>query len=308
MTDLPRMNKSLYDFAASLLSKLKCISSTHFYREKEVDSLPSPANMDTDIGNIIKQVRHYASTQGRSLSRQLVRYNLPDFFIEWFDRWELNNDFKSIYTLLCKLSRAIDISDLVFYVSRYPGLEALNHNVESTGIIVLPRLPAINQPITSDEIITHDNGLPSEDEPFSWADTRKHLQINNLYYTEPRLLSTSSGRKFKIENYIIERGSPRTSLDKLRVAVCPIAKGAFLSVKLESSPEPTTGHVFEITGLKRKNYIRGRVKAAYLAACQSRADILLFPEMLGEEVTFQREFWDSLCALADEAGYKKSPG
>ena len=236
-----------------------------------------------------------------------MRFGLPTFFAEWFERWELNNDFKAIYTLLRNLSREIDISDLVSYVSRYPGLEALNHNVDSTGIIILPRFPAINQPIESVEIITHDNGLSPEKEPFSWADTGNHLQMKSLYYTEPKFLSTRSGRKIKIENYIIERGSPRTCLDKLIVAVCPISRGTFLRTKLENSPDPITGYVFEITGLNRKNYIRSRIKAAYLAACQSRADILMFPEMLGEEATFQRDFWDSLCDLADDAGYKKKP-
>jgi predicted amidohydrolase len=299
---------SLYDTIANILCQLKKISPEHFYQEYSVDGIPKPEGADSAIELRINQLRELAYDSGISLSMLLVRYGLPVKITSWiFQEWSLNRNFKALHTLLNRLTCEIAWDDLQRHAEELPlGFESLNENVERTGFLILPRFDTIIERVMAGDETDLENETANHGK-YSWANDRRHLMFNHIYYIEKEKLTTDSGRQFHIENFIMEKIDRRKfGLESLVIAASPVIYADVLdSVPEESGHQVASGveqQFFRINGLKEDDLIHSRIKAAYFASCREYADVLIFPEMLGDRETFDSCFWNRLQQQAENGG------
>lgn len=297
---------SLYNTIAILLGKLKQISSEYFYRVSNLDGLHLPVDAKKEIAQFTSKICDYAERYGLEPSYMLVHYGLPAELVEWMAKeWIFKDSFKAIHEMIDNLTKSIKMEHLSNYVQRLdPGFTALNSNTSETGFLVLPRFSAINERIEageSDRVV--DTRKNNE---FTWAEDRLHIKYPHIYYVEIEKLTTNTGRVFRVKNYIIEKmDGEKTPLDKLVIASSPLSYSDALSVQNDFVKDNVAGgnqqSLFRVDGIKDTDRIHSRIEAAFVAACRSKADILLFPEMLGDKVTHSEEYWEKLYGKADQA-------
>ena len=159
-----------------------------------------------------------------------------------------------------------------FRVSVKQKFLCLNTNYESTGIYILPRVSSI---------LEGKNQLEMQEKMFA------HI----IYIKASQLIV--GGEKYTIEN-IYPQADTITAVqnyEKLRIVVSPLTHGDVLDVNEVCTK---SGSGFEIRGLKAPQNVENRVKKIINLACERKADIVLFPEMLGTDFMGTKEFWKAI--------------
>lgn len=295
---------SLFNAVALLLMRLKRLDSEYFYRAKNLDGLHLSKENQKELDDIIEEIKACAVDKENGLSYALIHHGLPLELVDTILNERLiKNNFKAIHCLIDRLTKLIYEDDLIKYIQsmNLKGFTALNDNVDETGFLILPDLKGINE--------KQDAGEAEDGKDYSWADSRLYIRYTNLYFVEIEKLSTVFGRQFKIENYIMEAlNLEKQPRDGLVIAASPVTYSkALLFPEQFESRETEGGSIqafFQIAGTAEKERIYSRIEAAFLAACERKADILLLPEMLGDEVLLSEGFWKSLHDKAEDQGLR----
>lgn len=289
---------SLYNAVALLLSRLKYLNPELFYRYESLDGLRLSREAEAEISRYLCDVKSSANASGKELSYFLVHYGVPSESLNRvLSEEKIKGNFKAIHEIINALTKSIQIDDLTKFIQELsPGFISLNDNAEETGFLILPRFAAINERIESGA----DDGRP----PYTWANDRFHIKYSHLYYIEKEKLTTDSGRKYTIKNYIMDTlDTEKTALDNLIVAVSPISfSDSLILPKQFDTRQDEAGNTrsfFHVDGLKNVQRIHSRIESAFIAACRIKADILLFPEMFGDAESFGDAFWEKLFDQAE---------
>lgn len=87
------------------------------------------------------------------------------------------------------------------------------------------------------------------------------------------------------------------------LAVCPIGRAEQLKLELYTCDRPMgKQRLFRIDGLKDEEYVYDRCVAAAVRAATERADIVIFPEMLGSERLIGPEFYNEIAQKVKQSG------
>ena len=266
---------SLYNAVALLLSRLKYLNPELFYRYESLDGLRLSREAEAEISRYLCDVKSSANASGKELSYFLVHYGVPSESLNRvLSEEKIKGNFKAIHEIINALTKSIQIDDLTKYIQELsPGFISLNDNAEETGFLILPRFAAINERIESGA----DDGRP----PYTWANDRFHIKYSHLYYIEKEKLTTDSGRKYTIKNYIMDTlDTEKTALDNLIVAVSPISfSDSLILPKQFDTRQDEAGNTrsfFHVDGLKNVQRIHSRIESAFIAACMTNGIETLF--------------------------------
>lgn len=304
---------SFFNVVAELLCQMKLMSPEYFSKEKSPDSLQLSDYARNDIDTYLNKLYQISDSHNIKASTLLATFGLPvEMYKEIKENWKYREDFSALYHLVDELSAVLTDKDLHACTENLkPGFECLNNNVETTGILILPYFHGINERYFGDSTDRYSDESDNKDEEnkeYKWVYERSHLCFNNLYYIEDEKLRTDSKRKFVIRNYITPRiNGKKTITDKLIIAASPIVKSDLLDYSCCSTSmdedDSLSKRTFFIKGLKNPELVHKKIIAAYDYASAVNADILVFPEMLGDDITTGKNFWRELGIVAESKGY-----
>lgn len=290
-------NENPFNVLALLIAALPRISPELYRSWDKRSALSDAGHWDEKVYDLLTSFPELNDTDG--LLRDGIRKETLVRLKEWCTE---NSGFSPILSLICGLDSVLNWNNILrssyVAVGLKDGFEALNDNGEETGILILPRVPSLNDPL--DRASTGPE--PSDK---TWAHKWEpgiNEELANLYYVEKSQLKVNNKAYAVIHKVVTDWivGS------QIILAVSPVAKGAQL---LEPSCYESEGsRRFSIAGLKDPEYIRRRIRAAYMKAAENGAGLLIFPEMLGDAPMFESagnasEFFSQLQEEAENAEY-----
>lgn len=264
-----------FNILALLIAALPGLSRELYQSKDKRDALPDTASWDDKVYDLLSAFPEMNDAD------VLLREGIPQETWAQLQAWRTKNpEFSAVLALICGLDSALYWDNILrsSYVSvgLQQGFEALNDNWEQTGILVLPRVPSLNDPLDR-------AGTSPDSSGKTWAHAWEpgiNEELTNIYYVEKNRL-TVNNKPYTVIHRVVKDwvvGNP------ILLAVSPIAKGAQLLDP--SCYEAEGGRYFSIAGLNDPEYIRRRVSAAYRTAAEKGAGLLMYPEMLGEASMF----------------------
>jgi hypothetical protein len=276
-----------FDFLASLIARLPELDPELYYHPDKRNALPDIDRWSTSAHTLLVTSPEF-SVDG------LLRYGMQTDTVNQLNAWCTQDpDFPHIFSMACELDHILFWENILMSpyvtVDLKDGFKALNENAEETGILILPRVPSLNDPLDRADLDPDGNHK-------TWASDWEagiNEELTNTYYIRRDDFAVMNWR------YVAEHRVVRNLVvgKQICLAFSPIAKRAQLldphCCKLEE------GCRFSVPGLRDPELIHARVRAAYKAASQEKADILIFPEMLGDAAMFDpdktySEFFTSL--------------
>lgn len=209
---------------------------------------------------------------------------------------EKNSGFAPNLALVCGLDRRLDWNHILqsTYLRVYlkDGFQSLNDNWDETGICVLPRVPSLNDPLD------RAGASPAHK---TWAHAWErgvNEELTNTYYVEQNWLDMEHNSYTVIHKVVTDW----VTTNPIRVAVSPVSSG--VQLQAPHCYETDGRRRFSITGLNDPDYVRRRVRASYKMAAELGANILAYPEMLGDASMFgpTEAGSDFFAQLSEEVG------
>lgn len=286
-----------FNILAQLIAALPDLG-LELYQSKDMrDALPNTADWDDKVYSLLSQFPEVNDID------VMLRDGIPQETWKQLREWcTQNQDFSAVLSLICGLDSILYWDNILrsSYVSvgLKNNFEALNDNWEQTGILVLPRVPSLNDPLDR-------AGASPDSSGKTWAHAWEpgiNEELTNTYYVEKNQLTVNNKTYTVVHNVVRDW----IVSNPILFAVSPIAKGAQL---LDPSCYESEGNCcFSIAGLNNPEYICRRVRAAYMKAAEKGADFLIYPEMLGEAAMFDptgnvSSFFTQLQEEAEEAEY-----
>lgn len=279
IADLPRLDPELYQSKDSR------------------DTLVDTADWDNKVHTLLSTLPEFDDIDA------LLRNGITQETLTQLQAWcKENPGFSPVLSLICGLDSILCWDNILkspyLTVILKDGFEALNDNWEQVGILVLPRVRSLNDPLDR-------AGTSPDSSGKTWAyawEPGINEELTNIYYVEKSQLNVNN-KTYTVIHKVVKDwvvGNP------ILLAVSPIAKGAQL---LEPSCYDTEGNCrFSIEGLSNPDYICRRVKSAYKKAAEEGASLLVYPEMLGEESMFDpaegtSSFFSQLGEEVEAVGY-----
>ena len=225
----------------------------------------------------------------------MVRYGVPEKDINALMYWQHYNSFFHVLDFLARITSNLSCSEILAsaFVRQHlsTGFQSLNSNVNETGIIILPKVKAIY-----DSIEPYNDGLRSEPTNSQtlkkWADSREsgvNQELSNLYYIEKESMGD-----YLITSHVMDDSVFLNHRESLTIGVSPVFCGDILEHKeYTRNNGSNTQRLFSITGLKNEKVINSRIIATIIQAAKLQIDILVFPEMLGNEENLSDKFFDA---------------
>lgn len=286
-----------FNILAQLIAALPRLDE-RLYQSKDIrDASTDTVNWDDKVYDLLTTFPEFKNVNA------LLRDGVTPETLERLQAWcKENSGFLPVLSLICGLDSVLRWDNIIrssyLTVALKNGFEALNDNWDQTGIIVLPRVPSLNDPLDPAGI---DPDAPGKTWAHAW-EPGINEELANIYYVEKDKL-TANNKQYKAIHKVVMDWVPG---DPVLIAGSPIAKGAQL---LEPVCYETEGRgCFSIVGLNDPEYIRRRIKSAYKKAAEKGADFLIFPEMLGDASIFDpvegaSDFFTHLGEDMEEAGY-----
>lgn len=264
-------HKNPFDFLASLIAGLPQLDDELYRSQDKRNALVDTGDWDTKVHALLSACPEFNDID--ILLKDGITQETLAVLCSWCKG---NASFSSILSLVCALDETLywdnilKASFLTVYLK--DGFQALNDNWSETGIIMLPRVPSLNDPLDRAEM---DFNPVKKNWAHTW-DPGVNEELTNTYYVESSKLVANSKKYVAIHkvvtDWIVE--------NPILIAVSPIAKGVQLS---EPHCYESKGNCyFSVDGLSNPEYVRGRVKSAYQEAAKNGAAFLIFPEMLGD--------------------------
>lgn len=298
----------VYDVIAQLLKHLKELSEELFYRTYEPASMKRPPEWEKQLEGLMDALQRFAKAKGQKLDRMLVRDGITkDIYDGFISGWSAKDHSGAVYDLISALCDHMTQEELSRYVSQLEkGFEQLNGNVEETGIIILPDFMGMRTFLPSKEMddAQQQGEKACSGKPVHWMGERSRLKFQNILFVEKSRLTTRSGKTFIIKNCVLNQANWQKRYgDQLVVAISPVVFGDVLNVaEIDSATEQQNEpRKFRVESLKDPEFIHKKIEAATQMAGRYEADILMFPEMLGDEETAGVQFWERIIRNLDEA-------
>lgn len=286
-----------FNILALLIADLPRLSAELYQSKDSRDALTDTGDWDNKVYALLSTFPELDDID------ILLRDGMTQETLNRLQAWRKENPgFSPILSLACGLDSVLCWDNILkssyVTVGLKNGFEALNDNWEQTGILVLPRVPSLNDPLDR-------AGTSPDFSGKTWAyvwEPGINEELTNTYYVEKDKLSANNKQYTVIHTVVRDWvvGNP------ILLAVSPIAKGAQLLEPLCYESEGSCR--FSIEGLNNPKYIRHRVKSAYKKAAEKGANLLVCPEMLGEESMFDlaegtSSFFSQLGEEVEDAGY-----
>ena len=238
--------------------------------------------------------------------RKLLREGLDRETQETIMSWKHYNTFTHVLVLLGRIESGLTLEELIDAppikncISQ--EFSALNDNAEATGFCVLPKVDALldsnNQydgPKTRHFLRNRSNNMNNE--------------LRNLYFYP---IDAANG--FDIRNIVLPHIRTEDK-EQLIIAASPVMRE---DPKLRENrydvpqEDGSSINMFSIEDVGPEEEILARIKAIFFEACKQKADMLFFPELLGNRIfpgdqQDSQFLFDELIMLAHEAGYEKIP-
>ena len=218
--------------------------------------------------------------------------------------WVKDHDFFQVLELALRLDRGIPWVEQIrlpdVYQNGERAVAALNGNERETGVVLFPRVPSFQ-----------DDRTPSTEEAVPTRKWQSHFapgvnqELKNVYYAPAEDL-TLRGEPCRIIHHILDE-LPVSVRKTLRVAMSPVLQDARLRKEVYARPAgKEQENLLSLHGIENWERVKARIRAAFLEACQQAADILIFPEMLGDKAIFSESsysaFFSELAREAEEEG------
>ena len=241
---------------------------------------------DEDVYDILphKQLRHIPSDLD-TLQKQVMRLfkdvldiddgkkkPIPEKLQSYLNKEKQESLY---FSFLVRLDSAVYLDQILSSapVERLKtGFTALNSTVEETGLLLVPRVKSVSDDDTSEEEVLFKRNWIGR-----WL-PGMNQSLKNTYYMETSALA-ANGIHFSVRHRIVDN---LVFHDRryIRIAFSPLLRNPRLDVQCYKKG----GRVlFSVSDLSQKDEIKGREEAAFALACQEKADVLVFPEMLGDK-------------------------
>lgn len=216
--------------------------------------------------------------------------------------WVKSHDFFQALELLERLDQAFpweeQIRQACVYQNGERAFAALNGNGRETGVVLFPRVPSFQ-----------DDRTPSAEEAVPARKWQSHFdrgvnqELKNVYYAPIEDL-TLRGKPCLVTHHIMDE-MPLPMRKTLRVAMSPVLRNARIrKVVYAQSAGKERENLLSLRGVENWERVMARIRAAFLEACRQGADILVFPELLGDKAIFAEgdysEFFSGLAREAEE--------
>lgn len=286
-----------FNVLASLIAALPRMSSELYYSKDKRNTLSDTGSWDEKVYSLLSSFPELNDVD--TLLRDGIRQETLAQLQEWCTE---NLGFSPILSLVCRLDSILYWDNILkssyVVVGLKDGFEALNDNWEQTGVLILPRVPSLNDPLERADISPDPSGK-------TWAHEWEpgiNEELANIYYVKKNRL-TVNNKAYTVIHKVVRDWVVG---GQILLAVSPIAKGAQLQKPL--CYESEGGCHFSIGGLNDPEYIHRRIKAAYMKAAKNGTDLLIYPEMLGDAPMFDpagnaSDFFSQLQEEAENAEY-----
>ena len=206
----------------------------------------------------------------------------PQNLRENIESWKYYSDPDMLLELITRFEGKLYLDDVLRTIRQEP-FQALNGNYEQTGIRILPNVRSVHD----SRMCPADNGAEQEQKHWAWEyNPGINQELRNIFYVENDDLVVR-GVPCKLSNVVIDS----IFLDgkkQITVAASPMAKNITFKMCFHTRiRDSAVEHRFTVNGLHNPERAWRRLEAAFLRACRNQADIVMFPEMLGDESFFQ---------------------
>ena len=309
MSDVPQFQKqNPYNIFAKLISHLRDVASEFFTSSAERNSIEINEECVEAVSQFISKIPELASPN------ECLHEGISSQGMDAIIRWADSNSKIDIYELLHKLDDFFDWEMIIKSspVSSMPHFSSLNDNGKETGILIVPRVPAVSDDSIPESRQDHDSDeSPSRNAAKrSWAnlwDYGMHSDFKNIDYIEVKDLYVGE-KHYQVCHTIVYDLFALDTKKILKIAVSPLARDIDLDIEKREVPvNGGTQGLFRIQGVCSPERIHNRVAAAYLWACREQADILVFPEMLADRELLgigndYSKMFESFALMAEEDG------
>ncbi len=287
-----------FDFIAELIRQLS-LNERLFGDSNQRNALTGAQECDSEVDELLKPY-----LEGKD-PIEIISRGLPRELLEAVKNWEHSKDFQYIFTLVLKLDRLMPWDDIIkssrFRTSKKSGFHALNDNADKTGLLIIPKVPSVNDTYTPSE--TSEINMSRRQK--RWLDEWSYginQDLKNIYYTSSENLKVAgvihSVRHWIADNILL------SNKEILRVGISPLVRDAELDISFyEGDIGCGNQKLFSVAGIKNEDRVLKRFKAAYLRACRDGVDIFICPEMLGTErlTGFGSDYSQMIDSFAEEA-------
>lgn len=303
-----------FNVEAEWISHLRRLDESLFNDRDSRNALSPPLDLDAEVDLLFQKLPYIRD------AKRLVQCGVPPEEKLIVQQWPHYNDFLymlhflSQYTLNLKCNRILSSAYFFSITHAESGqakeFESLNSNVEETGLLILPKVQTINDPLTPAE--ENEDAVPApaklglSSKGKHWATDRMpgiQGDLSNTYYVDKKEL-VYRGQFYRVMHSVLQRHIFPENKKSLKVAVCPVAHKDLLKVKTYcKKTESGVKKLCSVEGLKDEDFAYNRIQAAFLKAGVEHADILIFPEILGNETILSQDFFDEIQKKMSSLGY-----
>ena len=283
-----------FNLIAAWISHLRKLNQDLFYQiQNEDKTFLRPQTLHTDVDALFKQLPEIDSAEEDGGAR-LIRHGVPRDEIDTVQKWEFFHSFFHMLVVLARLDerltkvKTMSSWDLCRINQTKTGeiaeFESLNSNAEETGFLILPLVDTLNEPPEETQTVNKRHFA---------MDRHPGIQISlsNTFYVDREEL-VCNGRTYRVRNTILARHVFPENKQVLKLAVSPLARGDFLRLATRTEQRGgKTQNLVSVEGLKNSAFVHTRIRAACMEAGRRKADILIFPEMLGDSCSTGSEFF-----------------
>jgi len=291
---------STFDVIAILLKIIKDSAPEYFTRQVKIETLAYPEEVAPALQDIEETIGLYAKHSLISVERLLTVHGIPKSAVEKLDFYtNFSKDIQWAFFLVNKLADLMGQAVLEIPSNFTSAFVCLNANFDSTEIMILPKYKALYDP--------KDVEVELDDKEKKWADDRQYLAYSYFYIIDSTKLRLSSGTQFNIVNHVINPELYKKNIkDPFVIFISPLTCEKMLDLSFkQAETEYLVGkeqNVFELNRLYNKESLHKKIEKVFLKSSEHRTDLLVFPEMLGDEVSTSEEFWKKLYDKAEGYG------
>ena len=303
-----------YDVLAEWICYLRTLNENLFSKPDLRKTLQLPDGLDEEVDCLFQSLPYIENKDGRY---RALRFGIPPDEKQVVQKWEYYGDFFYMLRLLNLFTEQMPcdriLSSAYFYsithgedgVSR--EFESLNTNAEETGLLIIPKVRTINDPLDpagegEDAAVPSGTAAPEK----HWAGDRMEgvqTELAHVFYAETKKL-WYKGRRYHVMNSVLRRHVFSEDKKVFRIAVCPLERADLLNIKTycEKSEEGNR-RLCSVEGLKSGKSVQDKLCTAILKAGEEYADAFLCSEMLGDETIVSPSFFESVRQDLCSRGY-----
>lgn len=303
-----------FNVEAEWICHLRALDENMFFQHDLRKTFLPPQDLDKEVGELFQKLPYLSD------GKLMIRFGVPQDEKKIVQQWIHYSDFTYMLHFLSaftgKLSNEIIFASSYFYSITHTAegktkeFESLNSNTEETGLLILPLVKTINDPL---DPAREDSSTTSETEKPNTEKLKKHwatdripgiqVELAHTFYINKKDLEYSN-HQYGVLHSVLQRHIFPENKKTLRIAVCPLAHKDILCMETYyKNVEKKEQGLCCADGLKNEDFVYDRIQAAFLTAGKERADIIIFPEMLGNEKIISQRFFAQIKEAMRSRGY-----